>query len=107
MGDIVSYKGKDHALIIQGSKNEISKEKQIVKQKKPKSDNEDECLKPIDEGSMKKVKTEGSTSKYYYCRNGFNIENKCFNKNLDTMSQFLEKHNIKVPDELEKHVESS
>ena len=43
-------KGKDHALIVQGSKNAKSKEKQIVKEKKPKLDNEDESSKPTDEG---------------------------------------------------------
>ena len=40
--DALTYsKGKDHALIVQGSKNTKSKEKQIVKEKKPKLDNED------------------------------------------------------------------
>ena len=61
MGALRSSKGKDHALIFQGSKNIKSKENQIVKEKKPKSDIEDETLKPTDEGSMKKVKKEGST----------------------------------------------
>ena len=52
MGALRSSKDKDHALMVQGSKNARSKEKQIVKEKKPKSDNEDESSKPIDEGSM-------------------------------------------------------
>ena len=66
MGALRSSKGKYHALIFQKSKNSISKEKQIVKEKKPKSDNEDESLKHIDKGSMKKVKKKGSTSKCSY-----------------------------------------
>ena len=37
MGNLKIYKGKDHALIVQGSKNAKSKHKQIVKEKKPKS----------------------------------------------------------------------
>ena len=39
-------KGKDHALIVQGIKNALSKECKTVKEKKPKSDNEDESSKP-------------------------------------------------------------
>ena len=62
-----------------------------MKEKKPKSDNEDECLKPTNEGSMKKVKKKGSTSKYCYCKKGFNIENKCFKNKLDIMSRFFDK----------------
>ena len=54
MGALRSSKRNHHALIVQESKNSKSKEKQIVKEKNPKSDNEDESLKPIDEGSMKK-----------------------------------------------------
>ena len=107
MGDVRSSKGKDHSLIVQGIKNERSKVKQIVKEKKPKSDIEDESLNPIDEGSKKKVKKKGSTSKCSYCRKGFHSENKCFKKNMDIMSQFLEKHKIEVPDELEKPIDSS
>ena len=42
--------------MVQGIMNTKSKEKQIVKAYKPKSDNEDESSKPTDEGSMKKVK---------------------------------------------------
>ena len=67
----------------------------------------DEGSKPTDEDSMKKVKKKGSTSKYSYCRKGFNLEKKCFNKNLNIISRLLEKHNIEVPDELENPVESS
>ena len=37
---------------------------------------------------------------------GFSSENKCFKKNMDIMSQLLEKHKIEVPDELEKPVDS-
>ena len=36
MGVLKSSKGKDHALMVQGRKNAKSKEKQIVKEKKPK-----------------------------------------------------------------------
>ena len=77
-----------------------------MEEKKPKSDNEDESSKPTDEGSMKKVKKKGSTSKCSYCRKKFHPENKCFKNNMDIMSQFLGKNNIKVPDELEKPAES-
>ena len=55
MGAIKYSKRKDHALIFQGIKNTKSKEKQIVKEKKPKSKIEDESSKPIDEDSMKKI----------------------------------------------------
>ena len=73
------------------------------------SDDEDEGSKPTDEGlnSMKKVKKKGRSSKCTYCSKGFHSKNKCFKKNMDIMSQFLENHNIDVPDELEKPVESS
>ena len=36
MGDIRYFKGKDHALMVQGIKNTKSKENKIVKEKKPK-----------------------------------------------------------------------
>ena len=55
---------------------------------------------------MKKVKNKGRASKCYYCRKGFHSKKKCFNKNMDIMSQLLEKHKIEVPDELEKPVVS-
>ena len=78
-----------------------------MKEKKPKSDNEDESSKLTDEDSMKKVKKKGSTSKCSYCSKGFDLENKYFNKNMDIISQLLEKPKIKVPYELEKHADSS
>ena len=78
-----------------------------MKEKKPKLDYEDESSKPTDEDSMKKVKKKGSTSKCSYCSKGFHHEKKCFKKKMDIMSQLLKKHNIKVPDELEKLVEFS
>ena len=106
MGALRSSKGKGHARIVQGSNNTKSKEKQIVKEKKSKLDNEDENLKPTYEGSMKKVKKKWSTYKCSYCIKGINSENKCFKKNMDIMSQLLEKHNIEVLDELEKSIES-
>ena len=89
MGVLNSSKGKDHSLLVQGSKKFKSKEKQIVK--KPKSEIEDEDSY---EDLMKKVKKKGSTSKCSYCRKGFNLENKCFKKNMDIMSHLLEKHKI-------------
>ena len=45
MGVVNSSKGKDHALLVQVNNNVKSKEKQIVK--KPKSEIEDEDLKPL------------------------------------------------------------
>ena len=83
------------------------KKVEIVKEKKPKLDNEDESSKPINEGSMKKVKKKGSTYKCSYCSKGFHPENKCFKNNMDIRYQLLENHNIEVPNELEKPVESS
>ena len=56
MGVLNSSKGKDHALLVQGSKKFKSKEKQIVK--KPKSEIEDEDSY---EDLMKKVKKKRST----------------------------------------------
>ena len=80
-----------------------------MKEKKPKLNNEDEGPNPTDEGSnsMKKVKKKGSTSKCSYYSNGFHSEKKCFKKKMDVMSQLLEKHNIDVPNKLEKPTESS
>ena len=53
MGALKYSNGKYHALIFQGIKNTKSKEKQIVKEKKPKSEIEDEDSY---EDLMKKVK---------------------------------------------------
>ena len=103
MGALKNSKGKDHAIIVKN--NTKSKEKQIVKEKKPKLEIEDESSKPTDEDLVKKVKKKGRTSKCSYCRKGFHPKNKCFKKNMEITSQLLEKHNIKVPDELEKHVD--
>ena len=102
MGVFNSSKGKDHALLVQGSKKFKSKEKQIVK--KPKSEIEDEDSY---EDLMKKVKKKGSTSKCSYCSKGFHSNNKCFKNNMDIMYHLLEKLKIEVPKELEKHVDSS
>ena len=83
MGVLNSSKGKDHALMVQGSNNFKSKEKQIVK--KPKSEIKDESSKPTDEDSVKKGKRKGRKSKCYYCSKGFSSNNNCFNKNMDIM----------------------
>ena len=61
-------KGKDHALLVQGSK-------------KFKSKDEDSY-----EDLMKKVKKKGRTYKCSYCSKGFHSEKKCFNKKMDIMS---------------------
>ena len=81
MGVLNYSKGKDHALLVQGSKKFKSKEKQIVK--KPKSESEDEDSY---EDLMKKAKKKGSTSKCSYCRKGFHSEKNFFNKNMEIMS---------------------
>ena len=65
-----------------------------MKEKKPKSDNEDESSKSIDEGSMNKFKKKGRTSKCSYCSKVFHLEKNFFNKNMDIMSYLLEKRNI-------------
>ena len=77
-----------------------------MKEKKPKSYNEDERSNFTDEGSMKKVKKKRSTSKCSYCSKGFHPEKKCFKKKMNIMSHLLEKHSIEVPYEPEKHVDS-
>ena len=61
MGFLNSSKGKDHSVLVQGSKKFKSKEKQIVKKPKLESEDEDSY-----EDLMKKVKKKGSTSKFYY-----------------------------------------
>ena len=86
MGALRVSKGKYHAIIVQGSNNAKSKENQIVKENNPKSDNDDERSNLTDEGSMKKVKKKGNTSKCSYCRKGFYPDNKCFKKNIEIMS---------------------
>ena len=106
IGALIYSNWKNHSLIFQGRNNIKSTEKQIVKEKKPKSDIEDESSKPTDEGSMKKVKKKGSTYQCYYWMKGFHPNNKCFNNNMYIMYQLLEKHNNEVLDELEKLVES-
>ena len=105
MGVLNSSKGKDHALMVQGNNNVKSKEKQIVK--KPKSEIEDDSLKPTDEDSVKKGKKKGRKSRCYYFSKGFHSENNFFKNKMEIMSWLLEKHKIEVPDELEKLVDSS
>ena len=78
-----------------------------MKEKKPKSEIEDESSKPTDEDSMKKFKNKGGTYKCYYYSKVFHPVNKFFNKNMDIMSHLLQKHNIEVPNELENPVNSS
>ena len=72
VGSLRYSKGKDHALKFQGRNNTKSKENQIMKEKKPNSDIEDESSNPTDEDSVKKGKKKGITSKFYYCIKGFN-----------------------------------
>ena len=55
---------------------------------------------------MKKVKKKGRTFKCSYYINGFHPKKKCFKKNMDIIYQLLEKHNIEVPNELEKPAKS-
>ena len=107
MGSIRYYNGKDHAIMVQGSNNTKFKENKIVKEKNPKSKIEAEILNPTDEDSLKKIKKKGSTYKCSYCSKGFNSKKKFFKNNMDIVSQLLEKHNIEVPNELEKPVDSS
>ena len=78
-----------------------------MKDKNPKSNNEHASSKPTNEGSMKKFKKKRIAYKCYYSNNGFPPNKQCFKKNMEIMSQLLEKHKIEVPDELEKHVDSS
>ena len=108
-GTIKTSKVKYYSLTVQGSTNAKSKEKEKVKEMKSKLDDEDEGSKPTNEGSnsMKKFKKKGSSSKCSYCRKWFPSNNKCFKKKMDIMSKLLEKHNIEVPNELEKHVETT
>ena len=82
-----------------------------MKEKNPKSDDEDD-FNSIDEGSnsIKKYKKKGS-SKCYYCRKKFNSEKNYFKKKMVIMVKLLEKYNIDVPDfanksEPEKPIES-
>ena len=71
MGFLNYSKVKDNFLLFQVNNNFKSKEKQIVKENKTKSEIEDEVLKPTNEDSMKKVKKKGRTSKFYYCSKEF------------------------------------
>ena len=107
MGALKYSKGNGNSLMVQGRKNTKCKENKIVKEKKPKSEIEGEYLNPTYEDLMKKVKNKGRKSKCSYCRNGFHLENKCFNNNMYIMSQLLENHKIEVPNELEKLTNSS
>ena len=77
-----------------------------MKEKKQKSEIEDESSKPIDEDLVKKGKKKGSKSKCSYCSNIFHLEKTCFKNNMDIISQLLEKHNIQVRYELENPVDS-
>ena len=108
MGNIKISQEKYNSLIFQGRNNSKRKEKKIVKEKKPKSNDEDEESKPVDQGSnsMKKFKKKGLSSKCYYCRKGNHYENIFSKKKMDTMDKLLEKNSIDVPDELDKHDES-
>ena len=71
MYSIIYSKFKYYYLMVQWIKNTKSKETQIVKEKKPKPEIEDESSKPADEDLVKKVKKKGSTYKCYYWRNVF------------------------------------
>ena len=79
-----------------------------MKENKSKSNDEDEGSNHVNEGfnSMKKFKKKGRSSKCSYWSKFFHSEKKFFNKKMDIMANFLEKHNIDVPDEVEKPVES-
>ena len=95
MGALIYYKGKDHALMVQGRKNAISKEKQIVKEKKTELDNEDESSKPTYEGSMRKVKKKGSTSKCSYCSKVFRPKKEHLKNNMGSCLSYLRSITLK------------
>ena len=94
---------RNHALATFGSKNGKSKGKKKIKEKKPKSDDEDEGSNSIDRGSKSKMKSKKKgSSKCSYCNKGFHSKKSCFKKKMHTKTQFLERHNIDVPNFVRK-----
>ena len=77
-----------------------------MREKKPKSEIEDEDSNPTDEDSIKNVKKKGIKSNCSYCIKGFHLDNIFLKKNMGIMYYLIEKHNIEVLDELEKPADS-
>ena len=72
------------------------KAKNTPDQKRYKSNSQEEPL-----GSKKnfqKKKNKGEMSKCAYCSKGYHLERSCMKKQIDMLTQLLEKNNISLPD---------
>ena len=72
------------------------------KAKKPPKQKRDKNKSPEEpQGSKKnfqKKKNKGEMSKCAYCSKGYHPESSCMNKQIDMLTQLLEKNNISLPD---------
>ena len=94
---------KDHVLASLEIMNLKSKGKLKVKEKKTKSDFEDEGFEDegsnsTDEGSnFKKKGNKKGRSQCTYCRKYSHNENSFFKNKMDIVTQLLERNNVDVP----------
>ena len=91
MGTIKS--SKDQSLITGDSKVDSKRKK---KSKKPPEQKRDKNKSPKEPQGSKKNK--GEMSKCAYCNKGNHPESSCMKKQIDMLTELLEKNNISLPD---------
>ena len=93
---------KDQDLVVGYSKMDSKGKK---KDKKPPDQKGDKSKSHEESSKSKKNKGKGEMSKCAYCGKGFNLEISCMNKQIDMLTQRLEKHNVSLPEGANKKEE--
>ena len=94
---------KDQALVAGDSKVDSKRKKKAKnppeeKRKKSKSQVEPSGSKK----NFQKKKNKGEMSKCAYCSKGYHPERSCMKKQVDMLTQILEKNSISIPDSSKK-----
>ena len=89
---------KDQALVAGDSKVDSKRKKKTKnppEQKRDKAKSQEESSSS--KKNPKKKKNKGEMSKCTYCSKGYHPESSCMKKQIDMLTQFLEKKNISLP----------
>ena len=90
---------KDQALVARDSRVDSKSKKKTKNTLEQKRDEKKSQEEP--QGSKKnfqKKKNKGEMSKCTYCSKGYHLERSCMKKQIDMLTQLLEKNNISLPD---------
>ena len=100
---------KDQDLVVGDSKVDSKGKKKAKKspdKKRDKSESHEESSNS-NKNNFHKKKGKGEGSKCVYRGKGFHPESSCMNKNIDMLTQILQKNNISLPEGAKKKEEGS